>query len=273
MGIRFGKAAVLKHMEDLTFHLEGVVKERNELQDFSGPLSLILMLLSKNKIEIRDIKIAEILDQYLEYLDEMEKMDLEIASEFVQMASHLLYIKTKTLLAGEEEVSELEELMTSLEQLKCRDVYAALKKLTPELKAASETGLLYYPKLPEPLPKTTREYEYKHEPADLFKALLNVVSRGGTAAPSEYTRQLAPSRIIYEVKTKSREIISALQDSDKRLNDLYLTCKSSSEIVATFISVLELCSMGSITLSEDEGDYVLRFVGGSIDEILEKIEE
>ena len=61
-------------MEDLTFHLEGVVKERNELQDFSGPLSLILMLLSKNKIEIRDIKIAEILDQYLEYLDEMEKM-------------------------------------------------------------------------------------------------------------------------------------------------------------------------------------------------------
>ena len=88
-------------MEDLTFHLEGVVKERNELQDFSGPLSLILMLLSKNKIEIRDIKIAEILDQYLEYLDEMEKMDLEIASEFVQMASHLLYIKTRTLLAGE----------------------------------------------------------------------------------------------------------------------------------------------------------------------------
>ena len=77
------------------------MKERNELQDFSGPLSLILMLLSKNKIEIRDIKIAEILDQYLEYLDEMEKMDLEIASEFVQMASHLLYIKTRTLLAGE----------------------------------------------------------------------------------------------------------------------------------------------------------------------------
>ena len=104
------------------------MKERNELQDFSGPLSLILMLLSKNKIEIRDIKIAEILDQYLEYLDEMEKMDLEIASEFVQMASHLLYIKTRTLLAGEEEVSELEELMSSLEQLKCRDVFAALQR-------------------------------------------------------------------------------------------------------------------------------------------------
>ena len=77
-------------MENPSFYLEGVVHEKNELQDFEGPLSLILMLLFKNKIEIRDIKISEILDQYLEYLDQMQKLDLEIASEFVQMASHLL---------------------------------------------------------------------------------------------------------------------------------------------------------------------------------------
>ena len=87
-------------MENPNFFLEGIVKEKNQLQDFEGPLSLILMLLSKNKIEIRDIKIADILDQYLEYLDKMQSMDLEVASEFVQMASHLLYIKTRTLLAG-----------------------------------------------------------------------------------------------------------------------------------------------------------------------------
>ena len=93
-------------MDNPSFHLEGVVREKDEMQDFEGPLSLILMLLSKNKIEIRDIKISEILDQYLEYLAEMESMDLEIASEFIQMASHLLYINTKTLLTSEEEVSE-----------------------------------------------------------------------------------------------------------------------------------------------------------------------
>ena len=69
-------------------------------------------------------------------------MDLEVASEFVQMASHLLYIKTRTLLAGDEEVSELEVLMASLEQLKCRDIFAAVQKVTPELKKASELGLL-----------------------------------------------------------------------------------------------------------------------------------
>ena len=130
-------------MENPSFYLEGVVREKNELQDFEGPLSLILMLLSKNKIEIRDIKISEILDQYLEYLDQMQKLDLEIASEFVQMASHLLYIKTKTLLTQEEEVSELEVLIASLEQLKSRDTLSAVKQVIPQLKEASELGLLY----------------------------------------------------------------------------------------------------------------------------------
>ncbi|MDO4815424.1 MAG: segregation/condensation protein A [Bacillota bacterium] len=260
-------------MEDLTFHLEGVVKERNELQDFQGPLSLILMLLSKNKIEIRDIKIADILDQYLDYLAEMERMDLEIASEFVQMASHLLYIKTRTLLAGDEEVSELEELMSSLEQLKCRDIYTAVQKVTPELKKASETGLLYYAKMPEPLPKTTREYEYRHEPADLFKALYTVITRGGKPVEPEFAHRIAPSRIVYEVRTKSRELISLLQSCDARLDALYARCESRSEIVATFISILELCSMGSIVLEGEDGDYTLKFVGGNIEEILERIVE
>ena len=262
-------------MENPTFHLEGIVKEKNELTDFSGPLSLILMLLSKNKIEIRDIKIAEILDQYLAYLEEMERMDLEIASEFVQMASHLLYIKTKTLLAGDEEVSELEELMTSLEQLKCRDIYTSVQKVTPELKRASEKGLLYFAKLPEPLPKTAREYEYRHDPADLFKALYAVATRGGKPIEPEYARQIAPSRIIYEVRTKSRELITRLMSGSATLETLYSECESRSEIVATFISILELCSMGSVTLEEsgEDGEYTVSFVGGNVDEILEKIVE
>lgn len=207
-------------MDNPTFHLESIVKDKNELQDFDGPLSLILMLLSKNKIEIRDIKIADILDQYLEYLDRMERMDLEITSEFVQMASHLLYIKTKTLLAGEEEVSELEELMTSLEQLKCKDIYTAVQKITPELKSASEKGLLYYTKLPEPLPNVKREYEYRHEPADLFKALYAVITRGGKPAEPEFVHRIAPTRIVYEIRTKSSELIARLQSGPAKLSEL-----------------------------------------------------
>ena len=260
-------------MDNPTFHLDGVVKDRNELQDFDGPLSLILMLLSKNKIEIRDIKISEILDQYLEYLDRMEKMDLEITSEFVQMASHLLYIKTRTLLAGEEEVSELEELMTSLEQLKCKDIYSAVQRITPELKKASEKGLLYYAKLPEPLPDIKREYEYRHEPADLFRALYTVITRGGKPSEPELAHRLAPSRIVYEVRTKSRELIDRLQKGPAKLSELYSACRSRSEIVATFISILELCSMGSVELTGDESDYTLSFTGGDVGEIIDRITE
>ena len=124
-------------MENPNFRLEGIVHEKDELQDFEGPLSLILMLLQKNKIEIRDLKISEILDQYLAWMAQMQSMDLEIASEFVQMASHLLYIKTRTLLTAEEEVSELEVLMESLEQLKAKDNLAAIREVVPELKKAS----------------------------------------------------------------------------------------------------------------------------------------
>ena len=261
-------------MENPNFFLEGVVKEKNQLQDFEGPLSLILMLLSKNKIEIRDISISDMLDQYLEYLAQMESMDLEVASEFVQMASHLLYIKTKTLLSGDEEVSELEVLMTSLEQLKCKDILTAIQKVTPDLKRASELGLLYYAKQPEPLPKASKEYEYSHQPVDLLKALYSIYSRGVKSPETEDRLSNAvPKRITYSVKSKSRQILELLKAGDFKLVELYKNCASRSELVATFVSILELCSMGSINISRLDDDYNIEFVGGDIDEILEMIEE
>jgi segregation and condensation protein A len=260
-------------MENPNFHLEAVVHERNELQDFEGPLSLILMLLQKNKIEIRDISISEITDQYLAWLDEMQRMDLEVASEFVQMAAHLLYLKTRTLLTtDEEEVSELEVLLQSLEQLKAKDAFSAIKQVTPELKKASEMGLLYYTKLPEPLPKTRREYEYRHEPVDLLAALHRVFSRGVKMPEEEDTISRAiPKRIVYSIRDKSRQILNALRGGESTLRELYEQCRSRSEVVATFVSILELCSMGSIHIDRREGDYAVAFVGGDVDEILEKI--
>ena len=259
-------------MENPNFHLEAVVRDRDELQDFEGPLSLILMLLQKNKIEIRDVSISEILDQYLAWMDEMQRMDLEIASEFVQMAAHLLYIKTRTLLTGDEEVSELEVLLQSLEQLKAKDAFAAIQQVTPELKKASEMGLLYYAKLPEPLPKTRREYEYKHEPVDLLRALYSVFSRGVRTPEEEDTISRAiPRRIVYSIRDKSRQILSGLRAGPSTLQKLYEQCASRSEVVATFMSVLEMCSMGSVRVDRRDGEYVVEFVGGDVDEILEKI--
>ena len=261
-------------MENPNFRLEGIIHEKDELQDFEGPLSLILMLLQKNKIEIRDLKISEILDQYLAWMAQMQSMDLEIASEFVQMASHLLYIKTRTLLTAEEEVSELEVLMESLEQLKAKDNLAAIREVVPELKKASELGMLYFPKLPEPLPESAREYRYRHEPVDLLKALRAVFSRGVKVPEEEETLATAiPRRIVYSVRSKSRELLERLRSGPATLEELYRGCGTRSEVVATFLSVLELCSMGSVHIDREEMGYRLSFTGGDVDEILEKIEE
>ena len=101
-------------MDGPIYHLERVVKVKTEdLEDFVGPLDLILHLLNKNKMEIKDIQISLILDQYLEWMDQRKRLDLEVASEFVTMAAHLVFIKTRMLLSihDEEAISEMEQLM------------------------------------------------------------------------------------------------------------------------------------------------------------------
>ena len=104
-------------MSQPQYHLEGIVHTRSEeMEDFQGPLDVIFLLLSKNKIEIQDVSITAILEQYLAYLEEMKRLDMEIASEFITMASHLMLIKTKMLLSKaeqEEAQTELDLLWTS----------------------------------------------------------------------------------------------------------------------------------------------------------------
>ena len=106
-------------MENPVFKLEKVVHDKSEeLQDFEGPLDLILFLLGKNRMEIQDISISLICSQYLEWLERRQQLDLEVASEFAAMASHLVYIKTRMLLSIEDEEakSEMEALIQSLEE-------------------------------------------------------------------------------------------------------------------------------------------------------------
>ena len=264
-----------------TYHLEGVIRSREEMEDFEGPLTLILMLLSKNRIEIRDIQISVILEQYLAYLDEMKSMDLEIASEFVQMAAHLLYIKTKMLLSsGEDEVSELEVLIASLEQLKARDTYAAVKEITPALLEASQAGGRYRTKLPEVL-SGMKEYRYQHESWELLQALSAVFRRSRTAQdaaeedePEQRSRRLVPKRIVYSVRDKSREILQRLFAAERlSLRDFYICSRSRSEVVATFLSILELCSLGHAALERNEGEVYVCYTGGDIDAAISGLEE
>ena len=264
--------------QEPTYHLEGVIRSKEEMDDFEGPLTLILMLLSKNKIEIRDIQVSVILEQYLAYLDEMKALDLEIASEFVQMAAHLLYLKTKMLLSAEDEdSSELELLIASLEELKARDVYAAVKEQTSSLAKASDYGVLYLVKPPEPLPKM-KEYRYQHYSWELLKALSDVFRRGRMALEEEEERAarglLFPKRIVYPVREKSRELLLRHSAASRiSLRTLYRESRSRSEVVAVFISILELCSLGHTLLTRSDEELWVEFTGGDAEEILESIPE
>lgn len=264
-------------MENPSFYLEGILHEKDQIRDFEGPLNLILVLLQKNKIEIRDIVIADILDQYLDYLNTMKGMNLEIASEFIDMASFLIYIKTKMLVSSEdEEISELESLMESLEQLKARDSYVAVKEVVPDLLEAYRNGSLFCSRPQETLPELDSDYPYSHKPEELLMALLRVYSSTGEKPVDfESIKAAMPARIVFSVRNKSRQILERLKLRNLFLNDLYAECSSRSEIVATFISVLELVSMGSISVfMAPKGDgYEITSGVGNIDEILEKIEE
>ena len=240
-------------MDNPIFKLEKVVQEKGNdaLQDFEGPLDLILFLLSKNKIEIQDIPIALILDQYLQYLEQRQQMDLEVASEFVTMAAHLMYIKTRMLLAIEDEEaqSEMDALIKSLEDRKRGEIYLKIKTLTERMGPMSEFGRNILTKNPEPM-KRGKIYEYDQEPADLVMAMQDVFDRQGQVQPP----QLAVfdeivKREPYSVERKARELFQRLKKGGMtRFLLLFRGSRSRSELVATFMAVLELCRSRAIRL-------------------------
>ena len=246
-------------MDNPIFKLESVVHERSAeaLQDFEGPLDLILFLLSKNKIEIQDIPIALILEQYLAYLEERRQLDLDIASDFITMAAHLMYIKTRMLLSIEDEEtqSEMDELVASLKERQQKDTYMRIRTLTETLGPMGEFGRSIMTRNPEPM-QHGKVYEYDHEKADLILAMQSVLDRGERMAPPP---SAAFSEIVkrepYPVADKAGEIVKRLKHFGMtRFLLLFKGARSRSEIVATFIAVLELCRARVIRLVGSDTD-------------------
>ena len=243
-------------MGEPQYRLEGIVHTRSEeMEDFEGPLDVIFLLLSKNKIEIQDVSISAILEQYLAYLDEMKRLDMEIASEFITMASHLMLIKTKMLLSAAEQAeaeSELDLLRQSLVERQRKEAMESIRTAVVELEPRNEIGRCLFTKEPEPL-KRDQTYRYQHLPTDLLKALEMIAERN--------SRQLPPPTVNfkgivgkepYPVTKKAGEVLRQLVlRGVERLKNLFKRNKSRSEIVATFLAILELCRTGSVTLEDD----------------------
>ena len=244
-------------MSQPQYKLEGIIRTRTEaMEDFEGPLDVIFLLLSKNKIEIQDVSITAILEQYLAYLDEMKRLDMEIASEFITMASHLMLIKTKMLLSAAEAAeaeSELDQLRQQLIERQRREAIEQIRIAIVELEPRNDVGRCVFTKQPEPMPKDST-YRYQHDPEDMLQALADIAERS--------QRQLPPPTVNfkgivgkepYPVGKKAKELIRTLVlRGFERLRNLFRGNRSRSEIVATFLAILELCKTNNVSLEDDD---------------------
>ena len=238
------------------YRLEGIVRTRTEeMEDFQGPLDVIFLLLSKNKIEIADVSITAILEQYLAYLEEMKRLDMEIASEFITMASHLMLIKTKMLLSAAEAAeaeSELDLLRQSLIERQRKDAMEQIRMAITVLEPRNEIGRCVFVKEPEPL-RRDKTYRYKHTPLDLIRSLDEIAERNSRRLPPPTVNfKGIVGKEPYPVSRKSGEILRILVlRGIERLKNLFKGNKSRSEIVATFIALLDLCKNNSVSLEDD----------------------
>lgn len=252
-------------MENPVFRLEKVVRSRSEeRQDFEGPLDLILFLLGKNRMEIQDISISLICGQYLAWLEARQNMDLEVASEFVTMASHLVYLKTRMLLSIEDEEtkSEMDALIQSLEERRRSERYVQVKAAAERLSPMGEFGRDILTRNPEPA-KRGKVYEYDHMRADLLLAMAEIQSRGERALPPPKAAfQDIVQHEPYPVESKARDILRRLREYGvARFRMLFQGNRSRSEVVATFLAVLELCRAHVLHLAGSETDCTVRQEG------------
>ena len=242
-------------MTEPQYRLEGIVRTRSEqMEDFQGPLDVIFLLLSKNKIEIQDVSISAILEQYLRYLEEMKRLDMEIASEFITMASHLMLIKTKMLLSAAEQAeaeSELDQLRQSLIERQRKEAIEQIRTAIAELEPRGEIGRNLFTKEPEPL-RRDRAYQYRHEPADLLRALEFMAERNNHLPPPTNNFRGIVGKEPYPVSRKAGELVRRLLlRGMEKLQNLFTGNRSRSEIVATFLAILDLCKNGSAVLEGD----------------------
>ncbi len=243
-------------MTEPQYRLEGIVHTRSEeMEDFEGPLDVIFELLSKNKIEIQDVSITAILEQYLGYLEERKKLDMEIASEFITMASHLMLIKTKMLLSAAEQAeaeNELDLLRQSLVERKRKEAMEQIRLAVTELEPRNEIGRCLFSKEPEPI-RREQGYQYQHDLRDLMRALDTIAERNARQLPPPTSNfRGIVGKEPYPVGRKAGEVLRQLVlRGAERLKNLFRGNKSRSEVVATFLAILDLCKTNSVTLEDD----------------------
>ena len=230
-----------------------------KLQVFEGPLDLLLHLIEKNQVNIYDIPIVTITEQYLEYLGEMQRQDLDVMSEFLVMAATLINIKAKMLLPKEEEEEEEEEdpraeLVRRLLEYKMYK-YAATELKDMELDAA---GSIY--RSPA-IPKEVAEYREEIDPVELCDGLtLNRLNEIFQMVMKKQVEKIDPIRskfgTIEREEISIEERMDTIRDRVKGLKGISFRTlleiqASKINVIVTFMAILELMKVGAITVRQD----------------------
>ena len=221
--------------------------------DFEGPLDLILHLIKKSKMEIFDIEINEITTQYLNYIKEMQDMNLDIASEYLVMAAELIEMKSRKLLPSknEENNDENEEEINSEEDLKRRLLeYQKYKESTFIFRDMEENRSNYYTKAPESLKKYSNETLSNDGSVgifDLLDAFQKLLERQSYNKPVN-TKITRKELSVKERVVKIREILK----EKKKVNFIELFDEfNKAYVVVTFLSVLEMVKGREINIKQD----------------------
>lgn len=221
-----------------------------KLEVFEGPMDLLLNLITKHKLNIYDIEISSLLEQYLAYLDQCREQDLELAGEFLEMAARLIYIKTASLLPRPEEAQkEKQALQGALIE------YALCKQAAALLKERYRGGQVF---VREPVKlEVSPVYAGSHAPAVLLETWIAMGQKRFTPEDNSKDRlQRVVSRPVVSVLSKVVYLMRKVyHNAHVYFGELYADVRERSARVALFLAVLELTKHGRIGISED-GTYL-----------------
>ena len=217
---------------------------------FEGPMDLLLHLISKHKVSINDVPILDLVEQYLEYVRAMQREDLDIASEFLEMAARLVYIKTVSLLPVHEEAEELEKELRG-ELLAYQDCKYLAGKLEKQA-----NGFGYFEREPVRFPPDMR-YTRLYEPYEIYKAYISAVGKGKRRLPPpvEAFSRIVAHRIV-SVASRISFLLDTLRGGKQNFLSLFAKSGSRSEMVATFLAVLSLAKAKRVTI-EGDGEHAV----------------
>lgn len=224
---------------------------------FEGPLDLLLNLIAKNKLNIYDIPIAELLEQYMAQIHEMQAADMDVASEFLEMAARLVHIKSVSLLPKKEEEAALKQELTGqlLEYQQCKEAAMRLRErfsLDGIVRAQAD--------IPADL-----TYKRHHKPQELLSAYLSMLGKKKPPEPQKPEDTIS-KLITRRVVSVASQIVFVLRSLWKKrhvsLKELFRGKNDSSERVAAFLAVLELVKDKRLRVDGDGEDCEIKLTNG-----------